>query len=78
MVEGDGVEDEVSACADRRPQLRVVGAVRDGGLDSQLGQPVGQRAGAGDRDDLPAVARERARRGAADHPRAADQDRAGH
>jgi hypothetical protein len=77
-VHGDGVVDDVRAGAERGPQLRIVGPVGRDRLDAELEEPLGQRAGARDGDDFPAVLRQRARRGAADHARAADQHRPRH
>ena len=77
-IHGDGIEDDVGARAERRPQLGVVRPVGHDRLDAELREPGGQRAGARDGDDLPAVERQRARRGAADHAGAPDQNRPRH
>ena len=77
-IHGDTVVDDVRAGAERRPQLRVVFAVRHDRLDAELREPVGQRAGPRHGDDLPAVLRQRTRSGAADHAGAADQHGARH
>ena len=77
-MHGDGVEHEVGAIADDGTQLRVVLPVGHDRLDAALREPCGQRARARHRHDLPAVRRQRTRRGAADHPRAPDQHRPRH
>ena len=77
-AERDHVDDDVRTVPDRREQLGVVGAVGLRRAHAELREPVGQRAGARDSDDVPAVACERCRRGAADHPRPTDENRARH
>ena len=58
-IHRDGVEDDVRAGSERRPQLRVVRPVGHDRLDAELGEPFGQRAGARHGHDLPAVLRQR-------------------
>ena len=77
-MHGDGVEDDLGAFSERSPQLGVVVPVGHDRLDAKLREPCGQRARARHRYDLPAVRRQRTRRGSADHPGAPDQNRPRH
>jgi hypothetical protein len=77
-MHGHAVVDHVRTGADRGPQLAVVLAVGRNRLDAELLEAVGQCAGARDGHHLPAVGRQRVRRGATDQARASDQHRPRH